>query len=39
MGFWTVRDKPEDVTDVERAILFREPARTAPKIGRNDCGG
>jgi SWIM/SEC-C metal-binding protein len=34
-------DKPEDITDVERAILSREPARTAPKIGRNDpcpCG-
>jgi SWIM/SEC-C metal-binding protein len=34
-------DKPEDITDIERAILAREKARAAPKIGRNDpcpCG-
>lgn len=34
-------DKPEDISDIERAILAREPARAAPKIGRNDpcpCG-
>jgi SWIM/SEC-C metal-binding protein len=34
-------DKPEDITDIERTILAREPARAAPKIGRNDpcpCG-
>jgi SWIM/SEC-C metal-binding protein len=34
-------DKPEDITDLERALLAREPARAAPKIGRNDpcpCG-
>jgi len=34
-------DKAEDISDIERAILAREPARAAPKIGRNDpcpCG-
>jgi SWIM/SEC-C metal-binding protein len=34
-------DKPEDITDIERVLLTREPARAAPKIGRNDpcpCG-
>ena len=34
-------DKSEDLTDIERALLAREPARAAPKIGRNDpcpCG-
>jgi SWIM/SEC-C metal-binding protein len=34
-------DKPEDLSDIERAIAAREPARAAPKIGRNDpcpCG-
>jgi SWIM/SEC-C metal-binding protein len=34
-------DKPEDLSDIERAIAAREPARAALKIGRNDpcpCG-
>ena len=34
-------DKSEDLSDIERAIAAREPARPAPKIGRNDpcpCG-
>lgn len=34
-------EKAEDITDIERAILAREPARATPKIGRNDpcpCG-
>jgi SWIM/SEC-C metal-binding protein len=34
-------DKAEDISDIERAILAREPSRTAPKVGRNDpcpCG-
>ena len=34
-------DKPEDLSDIERAIAAREPARAASKIGRNDpcpCG-
>jgi SWIM/SEC-C metal-binding protein len=34
-------DKPEDITDIEKAVAAREPARAAPKIGRNDpcpCG-
>jgi SWIM/SEC-C metal-binding protein len=34
-------DKPEDLSDIERAIAAREPARAAPKVGRNDpcpCG-
>jgi SWIM/SEC-C metal-binding protein len=34
-------DKAEDITDIERAILAREPARATPKTGRNDpcpCG-
>jgi preprotein translocase subunit SecA len=33
--------EPEDITDIERALAAREPARAAPKIGRNDpcpCG-
>jgi SWIM/SEC-C metal-binding protein len=30
-------DKPEDVTDIERALVARQPVRAAaPKIGRND---
>jgi SWIM/SEC-C metal-binding protein len=28
-------DKPEDLSDIERALLARQPARSAPKIGRN----
>jgi uncharacterized protein YecA (UPF0149 family) len=34
-------DKSEDITDIERVIAGREPARAAPEIGRNDpcpCG-
>jgi SWIM/SEC-C metal-binding protein len=34
-------DKGEDLSDIERAIAAREPARSTPKIGRNDpcsCG-
>lgn len=34
-------DKPEDISDVERAISPPEPARVASKVGRNDpcpCG-
>jgi SWIM/SEC-C metal-binding protein len=34
-------DKPEDITDIERAVAAREPPRIVPKIGRNDpcpCG-
>jgi SWIM/SEC-C metal-binding protein len=34
-------DKAEDLTDIERALAAREPARATPKIGRNDpcpCG-
>ena len=34
-------DKPEDITDIERALLARQPARIAPKVGRNEpcpCG-
>lgn len=34
-------DKPEDITDIEKAILARTPAPAVPKIGRNDpchCG-
>ena len=34
-------DKSEDITDIERALLAREPARSAPKVGRNEpcpCG-
>jgi SWIM/SEC-C metal-binding protein len=34
-------NKSEDLTDIERALLAREPARAAPRIGRNDpcpCG-
>ena len=32
---------PEDITDVERAVLERQPVPTAPKVGRNEpcpCG-
>ena len=35
------RDKPEDLTDIERAAAAREPPRVAAKVGRNDpcpCG-
>jgi SWIM/SEC-C metal-binding protein len=28
-------DKPEDLTDIERAIQAREPARAVTKVGRN----
>jgi SWIM/SEC-C metal-binding protein len=34
-------DKPEDIADVERAVLARQAARPAPKVGRNEpcpCG-
>jgi SWIM/SEC-C metal-binding protein len=34
-------DKPEDLSDIERALLAREPARSTPKVGRNEpcpCG-
>jgi SWIM/SEC-C metal-binding protein len=34
-------NKAEDLSDIERALLAREPARTLPKVGRNDpcpCG-
>lgn len=34
-------DKPEDLSDIERAILARQPTPRSPKIGRNDscpCG-
>jgi SWIM/SEC-C metal-binding protein len=34
-------DKSEDISDIERAVLAREPARAAPRVGRNDpcpCG-
>ena len=34
-------DKSEDITDVERALVARQPKPLAPKIGRNDpcpCG-
>lgn len=34
-------DKPQDLSDIDRAILARQPARSSPKIGRNDlcpCG-
>jgi SWIM/SEC-C metal-binding protein len=34
-------DKPEDITDIEKAVAAREPARAVAKIGRNDpcpCG-
>jgi SWIM/SEC-C metal-binding protein len=34
-------DKSEDITDIERALLAREPAPSAPKVGRNEpcpCG-
>lgn len=34
-------DKPEDISDVDRALAARQPARRALKIGRNNpcpCG-
>lgn len=34
-------DKPEDISDVDRALLARQPAVAAPKTGRNEpcpCG-
>ena len=34
-------ENPEDISDIERALSARQPARAAPKIGRNDpcpCG-
>jgi SWIM/SEC-C metal-binding protein len=34
-------NNPEDLSDIERALLAREPARTSPKVGRNEpcpCG-
>ena len=34
-------DKAEDLSDIERALAAREPARALPKVGRNDpcpCG-
>lgn len=34
-------DKPEDVSDVERAMTAPEPVRVEPKVGRNErcpCG-
>jgi SWIM/SEC-C metal-binding protein len=34
-------DKPEDISDVERALQARQPALPTPKIGRNEpcpCG-
>jgi len=34
-------DKPEDLSDIEHAIAPPEPARSLPKVGRNDpctCG-
>jgi SWIM/SEC-C metal-binding protein len=34
-------DKPEDVSDAERALSPPEPVRALPKVGRNDpcsCG-
>jgi len=34
-------DKPEDISDIDRAILAREPIRSTPKVGRNEpcpCG-
>lgn len=34
-------DQPEDISDVDRALLARQPAVAAPKIGRNEpcpCG-
>ena len=30
-------DKPEDISDVERALAARQPARRALKTGRNEC--
>lgn len=34
-------DKPEDITDIDRAVQARQPADRSPKIGRNEpcpCG-
>ena len=34
-------DKPEDVSDIDRALAAAQPARAAPKTGRNElcpCG-
>jgi SWIM/SEC-C metal-binding protein len=34
-------DEPEDITDVERALIKRKPIVVGPKIGRNEpcpCG-
>jgi SWIM/SEC-C metal-binding protein len=34
-------NKPEDLTDIERALLAREPAAAVVKVGRNEpcpCG-
>lgn len=34
-------DEPEDIADIERALLERQPVVTAPKVGRNEicpCG-
>ena len=34
-------DKPEDITDLGRALGAPQPARSAPKVGRNErcpCG-
>lgn len=34
-------DKTEDISDVERALVLRQPKPAAPKVGRNDpcpCG-
>ena len=33
--------QPEDITDIERAFIARQPAPSVPKVGRNDpcpCG-
>jgi SWIM/SEC-C metal-binding protein len=29
-------DKTEDISDIERAIAARAPARSTPKVGRNE---
>jgi SWIM/SEC-C metal-binding protein len=34
-------DKTEDISDVERALVARQPRQATPKVGRNDacpCG-
>ena len=34
-------DKPEDITDIDRALQARQPVDRPPKVGRNDpcpCG-